>query len=248
MKITCFRTFSAQSGSEFEVRPAPAERDWIDATPQRFAARCLPLLIANSHGWEILFKDSCEAVWNGGTAAEDVSVTTQSGKTDYVRSHFGEGILTFSIRGLFRTDPGVNLWVRGPINYFKDGIQPLTGIVETDWSPATFTMNWKFTRAGHPVRFERDEPICHIFPLPRGLVDQVSPEIASIDSDPELKLDYEHARDARRAFIEGLKSHDPETVAAGWQRDYFRGAFPSGRRAIAGHQTKLHPKPFVTTS
>lgn len=25
-----------------------------------FAARCLPLLIANAHGWEILLKDRCE--------------------------------------------------------------------------------------------------------------------------------------------------------------------------------------------
>nr|WP_234844589.1 DUF6065 family protein [Sinorhizobium meliloti] len=23
------------------------------------------------------------------------------------------------------------------------------GIIETDWSPYTFTMNWRFTRAGH---------------------------------------------------------------------------------------------------
>lgn len=248
MKITCYRTFVPASHIEFEVRPAPPDRAWIDATPQRFAARCLPLLIANSHGWEILFKDSCEVTWNGGIAASDVSVITESGGQDYVSSHFGEGILTFRIHGLFRTEPGVNLWVGGPINCFKDGIQALTGIVETDWSPSTFTMNWKITRPGHAIRFERDEPICHVFPLPRGLVDQVSPEMASMDSDPELKRDFEEARESRRAFIEGLKANDPETVAAGWQRDYFRGAYPSGRRPTAGHQTKLHPKPFVTTS
>jgi hypothetical protein len=139
----------------------------------------------------------------------------------------------------------VNLWVGGPINRIKDGIQALTGIVETDWSPATFTMNWKITRANHPIRFQRDEPICHVFPLPRGLVDDVEPEMASMDSDPDLKRDHEHAREARNAFIAGLKNHDPDTVAAGWQKDYFRGFYPTGRRATAGHQTKLHPKPFI---
>lgn len=248
MKITCFRTFSPESGGEFEVRPAPSDRRWIDETPQRFAARCLPLLIANSHGWEILFKDSCEVTWNGGNEVDDLSVTTESGTAAYVASHFGHGILTFVIRGLFRTDPGMNLWVGGPINYFKDGIQPLTGIVETDWSPVTFTMNWKVTRANHPIRFERDEPVCHIFPLPRGLVDEVSPELADLGDDPGLKRDFEHARESRRDFIEKLKNHDPETVAAGWQRDYFRGAFPSGRSPVAGHQTKLQPKPFAVRS
>ena len=36
--------------------------------------------------------------------------------------------------------------VTGPFNQPKDAIQPLTAIVETDWAPFTFTMNWKFTR------------------------------------------------------------------------------------------------------
>ncbi len=33
-------------------------------------------------------------------------------------------------------------------------------MVETDWTAASFTMNWKLTRVGQIVRFERGEPIC----------------------------------------------------------------------------------------
>ncbi len=33
---------------------APKDRDWIDATDQKFAYRCLPLAIANQAGWVIL--------------------------------------------------------------------------------------------------------------------------------------------------------------------------------------------------
>lgn len=248
MKVRCLTTLSGNADSVFEVRPAPSDRGWIDETPQKFAARCLPLLIANAHGWEILLKDRCEVVWNGGRTMEDLKVTTESSTNTHVSSHFGEGILTFSIHALFRTEPGYNLWVGGPINRFKDGIQALTGIVETDWSPFTFTMNWKLTRTDQPICFERDEPICHFFPIPRGIVDEVMPEIAGLESDPELKRDYESARDARNAFNKGLKEFDPETVARGWQKDYFRGEFPSGRRAFAGHQTKLAPKPFRQSS
>jgi Family of unknown function (DUF6065) len=43
---------------------------------------------------------------------------------------------------VFRTPPGCNLYVRGPANSPKDGIAALEGIIETDWSEATFTMNW----------------------------------------------------------------------------------------------------------
>lgn len=84
MKIRCFTTFTPDSGPEFEVRPAPAERNWIDATPNRFAARCLPLLIANAHGWEILLKDACEVIWTGGSGVDDIEVRTESGTSSYV--------------------------------------------------------------------------------------------------------------------------------------------------------------------
>lgn len=244
MKLECHTTSEPGAVREFEVRPAPAERPWIEATPQRFAARCLPLLIANSHGWEILLKDRCEVTWTGGDGVDDLAVDTESGSDLYAASHFGEGIVTFRIHALFRTEPGFNLWVGGPVNRFKDGAQALTGVVETDWSPITFTMNWKITRSFHPIVFERDEPICHIFPVPRGLVDDVQPVLTSIDSDTDLKRDYELARDSRRAFIKGLERGDPETVAQGWQKEYFRGKFASGRSPVAGHQTKLSPKPF----
>jgi hypothetical protein len=245
MKLECFALSEPDRPRELDVRPAPAERAWIDATSQRFAARCLPLLIANSHGWEVLFKDRCEVNWTGGSRIADLDISTESGSDTYVASHFGEGIVTFRIPALFRTEPGYNLWVGGPVNRFKDGVQALTGIVETDWSPFTFTMNWKVTRSFHPIVFERDEPICHIFPLPRGLVDEVQPVITTFDSDAELKRDYEQARESRLNFIEKLKQGDPEAVAKGWQKEYFRGEFASGRQPVAGHQTKLSPKPFA---
>ena len=72
-------------------------------------------------------------------------------------SIFGQGVLPFHIQGLFRTPPQWNLWVGGSPNRFKDAIQPLTGIIETDWSPYTFTMNWRFTRPGQWISFEEGQ-------------------------------------------------------------------------------------------
>ena len=36
------------------IAPASARRDWMTSTPESFAYRCLPLAIANAHGWEVL--------------------------------------------------------------------------------------------------------------------------------------------------------------------------------------------------
>jgi hypothetical protein len=44
------------------VRPAPATRPWRDDTPKAFAYRCLPLKIANGHGWEVLNPWGFEAI------------------------------------------------------------------------------------------------------------------------------------------------------------------------------------------
>src|SRR5205807_231232 len=99
---------------------------------------------------------------------------------DRIKSHFGAGVVTFTIPYLFRTPKGVNLWVKGPTNYFKDGAAPLEGVVETDWAVSSFTMNWKLTRPGLPVRFARGEPICMIVPVPRGLAEELDPHQAPI--------------------------------------------------------------------
>src|SRR5271156_1280951 len=152
----------------FEIRPAPLERDWMNKTDQRFAYRCLPLNIANAFGWEILCPETFSAIWDGGNALESVYVTVDSDAAAPALSHFGYGILTFHVLCLFRTDPGVELLAQGPINRPKDGIAPLTGVIETDWAPYTFTMNWKFTRRNVPIRFEKGEPFCHVFPVRCG--------------------------------------------------------------------------------
>jgi hypothetical protein len=81
--------------------------------------------------------------------------------------------------------------VRGPANYLKDAVYPLEGVVETDWSAASFTMNWKFTRKLLPVRFEVDEPICMIVPQRRGELESFAPELRHIDSDEKLRRNHD---------------------------------------------------------
>ena len=51
--LECF----VEDGADFRMRPAPHRRDWMDESPDRYAYRCLPLAIANTHGWELLNAD-----------------------------------------------------------------------------------------------------------------------------------------------------------------------------------------------
>ena len=143
-----FIAWETAENTAMEIEPAPIDRDWMEQSNRRFAYRCLPLAIANQSGWIMRSPFAFEAIWNGGESAADLRIAYPSElKETRVNSHFGHGILTFEIPFLFRTPSGVNLWVKGPSNWIKDGIQPLEGVVETDWANATFTMNWKFHKA-----------------------------------------------------------------------------------------------------
>ncbi len=151
MKLVAY----AIGGHHVEIRPAPAERDWMDRTNQRFAYRCLPLSIANGYGWEIMCPSGFLAVWNGKDDLSSLTIMSDTDAAAPAVSHFGHGVLTFHIPCLFRTEPGFDLMVQGPINRPKDAIAALSGVVETDWSPYSFTMNWIFTRPGTPISIRK---------------------------------------------------------------------------------------------
>jgi hypothetical protein len=228
------------------IRPASSRREWMDATPESYAYRCLPLKIANAHGWEVLSPCGFSAEWNGDPAPEDVHIETDPGtqRESAPVALFGSGTLTFHMPGIIRTPPGWNLWVGGSPNAMKDGIAPLGGVIETDWSPFSFTMNWRFTRAGHRIRFEENEPFAFIFPVQRGAVEQFEPRVASFDEAPELKTQFEEWSRGRDAFHERMRTDPPGKPSEKWQKFYYRGLDASGCPHIEDHQAKLSVKPF----
>ncbi len=254
--------------NDMPIRTAPVNRDWMDHSDQRFAYRCLPLAIANQAGWMVHTAAAFSVVWDGGPYRDNVRiqfpprlrprsgqgefsdvVSFNSPVTEYINdqriiSHFVAGTFTIAIPYLFRTPQGINLWVKGPTNWIKDGAQPLEGIVETDWLPATFTMNWRLTRPNYLVHFEAGDPICMIVPVPRGLAESLVPVRLPLSSAPDLKHDYDQWQESRRSFNENLERRQPEATQRGWQRDYVKGVTPSGMQATE-HQTRLQLREFT---
>jgi hypothetical protein len=159
-------------------------------------------------------------------------------------SHFGSGIVTLHTGYLFETEPGFNMLVSGPPNHRKHGIVPLTGIIETDWSPYTFTMNWAFTDPGVTVRFEAGAPFCTFYPVERGSLEKFEPEIRPLEAAPEKKNLYEIWHKSRNKFIVELPKEGTEANDERWQKNYYRVLTPDGADADADHQIKLRLKPF----
>ncbi len=226
------------------IRPAEATRPWMDATPEAFAYRCLPLNIANAHGWEVLCPCDVEAYWTGTTDESGVIVKNAPGtaEQDKAVSIFGQGTLTFHIQALFRTPPGWDLLIGGSPNRPRDAIQPLSGVIEADWSPYTFTMNWKFTRRNTTVRFKKGEPICFITPVQRGVLERFRPVYVSLEDNVPLMQEYLAWSQSRNAFRADV--HQATTPAERWQKRYYRGLGMDDRRGTEDHKSRLRLRAF----
>ena len=234
MKITAFPVVS----DPLPIKRATVDRQWMDDTPERFAYRCLPLNIANQAGWKFTLDDDIVISWNGGPRTEDIQIYQSKNR---FTSHFGAGIVTFHTGYIFKTYDDWSLWVRGVPNDIKDCIQPLDGIVETNWAPFTFTMNWKFTQPSK-IKFPKGSDICFVTPIHLSTLENFDVEIDNIDNFPEFRDDYLAWSKSRSDFIKMRK----ETGYNGpGQRFYIRGE-DSEKEKIAPdtHKTKLKLKEF----
>lgn len=240
MQLTCYKL----EENPPPIVPGRLSRDWMDATSGRHAYRCLPLNMANCTGWEILCPFDFTAFWNGGQKIEDIFVRPDEPgfeRQEFVKSHFAAGILTFHTGYLFQTDPGWQMLAMGPPNSPKNRIAPLSGLVETEWLPYSFTMNWKFTRPGR-ISFKKGEPFCFILPVRVNELEEVQPVIKPIESNPELSRQHDAWRDSRAAFNVRLAAKEPEAIKAPWQRYYFLGKRPDDPDAAPPHVNKRQLK------
>jgi hypothetical protein len=243
-----FVAYQIRSGVTMLIVPAGVDREWINKLPERFAQRCLPLLMANQSGWLILNTHAFGAVWNGGRNQSDLMIVYRSGPPPFpASSTFGSGILTFHIPYLFRTSPGFNVLVRGPANWPKDAVAALEGLVETDWTDATFTMNWQCTRPGAMVSFEQGEPICMLVPQRRGDLERFQTSTRELRADGALSDGFHQWNLSRERFLMMQRMGHRRYGPGVWQKHYFRGTSPSGARAPQ-HQTKVHLDRFDTVA
>jgi hypothetical protein len=230
-----------------DIVPGRPQRAWMEAFADRHPYRCLPLTMANTTGWEVLCPVGFTAEWNGGLHQSDIAITPDHPFPDFgdfAKSHFSHGVLTLHTGYMFRTPEGWSMSVGGAPNHIKDGIQPLVGVVETDWLPFPFTMNWRFTRPGR-VKFARGEPFCFLMPIQDKALEGFELVQKALDRDVELSGQYNAWRDRREEFNKRIHRQDPEAMREAWQRFYFKGEMPDDAgEAPRAHVNKRRLKPL----
>jgi hypothetical protein len=167
--------------------PQPSERAWI--TEIGAVAADLDLSSASSKGWGLRCPYDFEATWNGGLSPEDIDIHIEAPDVEtpvFVQSYLGGGLLTFYPGYQFQTEASHNLWVRGPINWPKDGLHPLEQIADTSLLPCTITVTWKFTRPNQTIRFAAGEPFGTLLPYPKSAQETTTLDMIQLDADADL--------------------------------------------------------------
>ncbi|HVZ93248.1 MAG TPA: DUF6065 family protein [Phycisphaerales bacterium] len=224
------KAYPIGSTEGWTIEPAPHKREWMDATYKKVAYHCLPLVVANQVGWIVRCPANFTATWSGkmdNNAVKVVYAPDSAHLAHTAVSHFGSGVLTFHLPWLFRTSPGIGLLIRGPTNDIKDNAVPLDGLIETDWSPYSFTMNWKLVRRNVPVYFKKGDPVCMLQPFPLELLEQFDCSFEPYAAAPG------NIQQGHKDFVD--KRLAGNAVAAQGEyvphRDYYTGRFPDGSPA-----------------
>jgi hypothetical protein len=153
-------------------------REWL---PQH-AYFCLPLTMGNQYGFVIKSCYDFDVFWNGGSNVEDLQIVVKdpdhsANSKQIISSHFAPGIITVQVRFSMRTQQGMNLLIMPPPNYFIDGVQSLTAVIETDNLRRDFGFNLKVTRENHWISIKKGQPIAAVLPYPRRFFDNFSVKI-----------------------------------------------------------------------
>ena len=202
-----------------EIYQSSSRRDWMDASSNKHPYTCVPIVRANSHGWELRLPHDVVVVWDGDESPDGLRIIEghreEKSQQLMCDSLVGHGVLTFYCWYLVKTPEPYNLYVSGPPNHFIKGAVPITGVVETHWSPYTFTMNWKIRYKNRPVVFKAGTPFVHFFPINSVVLEEFTPVYK--------KLEEHENYEAHKLWSDG-RLENPSKVDG----YYKKGTHPNG--------------------
>lgn len=219
--------------SLFESLKSNIKRDWFS----KHAYKCMPLVIGNQYGFILKSLFDFDVSWNGGNCPSSLVVSSDdpewnSNISQSISSHFGLGILTVSTPFTLRTAKNTNLITINPPNMFKDGVQHMMGVIESDNLRRNFTFNLKITRVNHAIRFKKGEPIGCFMPYPRGFIDQF------YINDASNSLSQKRIKSERDCMEEYTKIREQSCPIKG--DSLYRKGFDAMGNKFENHQIKLN--------
>lgn len=201
--------FNFSVSSIVEPLAGKKHRDWFD--PHFYF--CLPLVIGNQYGFIVKSLWDFRVIWDGSDSITGLNIKIEKPKhsfhqifdnfddVQYIKSHFGFGIITLQNRFHFRTPPGINLMTMDPPNYINPNLRNLTAVIETDNLRRDFTFNIKVVVPNQEILIKKGTPLAAFIPIQRYFVDDFKIELANnvfdkpvIDNERGMSVKFEEER------------------------------------------------------
>lgn len=197
--------------------------DWWEKDPKTkdHAKFCLPLLMANGIGYDILSPATFEIFWDGDESEQAiVNILEKSSHYPMVDNHSSGGSFTVQTHFIPKTEEGYYTYIKGIPN-IRRPFSVMEGLIESWWNPAHFGIVCLCNHAGRFKVF-KGEPIARLMLINQDVL--------------KLKLNYKYNHldfPKRKEYIEKKSKQKGKTL------DYFKGLYPNGDKV------EHHIKPTV---
>ena len=218
------------NGPVANIEPLSAKRDWMEATFDKHAYRCLPVTLTNQLGWAISFPEDITFMWDGQISTSGEHVKVLAGEK-YIQTGRGQATVSFETGLVFRTPENYSLLTYNVPNMFMEGVSPYTTIISSSFFEGPLPVAWKITKAFVPITIKANQPVAAVFPISLADIQGSTLTIKDIKDLIRVK------RDIPLDLDEAVKSAADAAANGGWT-DYYRNAIDYMGNKLGRHEAK----------
>ena len=217
-------------GPVANIEPLSAKRDWMEATFDKHAYRCLPVTLTNQLGWAISFPEDITFMWDGQISTSGEHVKVLAGEK-YIQTGRGQATVSFETGLVFRTPENYSLLTYNVPNMFMEGVAPYTTIISSSFFEGPLPVAWKVTKPFVPITIKAGQPIAAVFPISLTEIQGSTLTIKNIKDLVRVK------REISLDLDEAVKSAADAAANGGWT-DYYRNAIDYMGNKLGKHEAK----------
>jgi len=218
------------NGPVANIEPLSAKRDWMEATFDKHAYRCLPVTLTNQLGWAISFPEDITFMWDGQISTSGEHIKVLAGEK-YIQTGRGQATVSFETGLVFRTPENYSLLTYNVPNMFMEGVSPYTTIISSSFFEGPLPVAWKITKAFVPITIKANQPVAAVFPISLTNIQGSTLTIRDIKDLIRVK------RDIPLDLDEAVKSAADAAANGGWT-DYYRNAIDYMGNKLGRHEAK----------
>jgi len=196
--------------------------DWWekDQKTKQHARFCMPLLMANGLGYDILSPATFEIEWDGDENKNaQVNILDRSSH-GIVDNHSAHGSFTVQTQFIPKTEEGYFIYIKGIPN-IRRSFSVMEGMIEAWWNPANFGLVCLCNYAGKFI-IKKGEPLARMLLIHQDAI-KVNIEVKDNQFDVFQRKEWLEKRNKQVGHV----------------LDYFKGLYPDGI------PTEHHIKPSV---